>query len=77
MALNLIDNANYFFLSRPRHFGKSLFLDMLKELFEGKKELFRGLYTYDKWNWDSQGLKENEYSKAIVSHDLRIDLFFV
>ena len=31
------------FLSRPRRFGKSLFLDTLKELFEGSKELFEGL----------------------------------
>ncbi|MCK5855570.1 MAG: ATP-binding protein [Sulfurovaceae bacterium] len=52
MALNLIDNANYYFLSRPRRFGKSLFLDMLKELFEGKKELFTRLYAYDNWDWD-------------------------
>ena len=52
LALNLIDHAGYYFLSRPRRFGKSLFLDMLKELFEGNKELFEGLYAYDKWNWE-------------------------
>jgi len=51
LALNLIDKAGYYFLSRPRRFGKSLFLDMLKELFEGKKELFKGLYAYDNWDW--------------------------
>ena len=52
LALNLIDHAGYYFLSRPRRFGKSLFLDMLKELFEGNRELFEGLYAYDKWNWE-------------------------
>jgi hypothetical protein len=52
LALNLIEHAGYYFLSRPRRFGKSLFLDMLKELFEGNKELFEGLYVYDKWNWE-------------------------
>ena len=33
-----------FFLSRPHRFGKSLFLSTLKAYFEGKKELFDGLY---------------------------------
>ncbi len=40
-----------FFLSRPRRFGKSLFLNTLKSLFQGKKELFQGLWIYDKWDW--------------------------
>jgi hypothetical protein len=52
-AYELIDNYKYTFLSRPRRFGKSLFLDTLKNIFEGKKELFKGLYIYDKWDWDT------------------------
>ena len=32
-ALQLIENGSHYFLSRPRRFGKSLFLDTLKELF--------------------------------------------
>ncbi len=44
--------GGYFFLSRPRRFGKSLFLDTLKDIFEGRKEFFKGLYIYDKWNWE-------------------------
>ncbi len=36
----------YFFLSRPRRFGKSLLLSTLRELFEGNKELFKGLWIY-------------------------------
>ena len=36
--------GNVFFLSRPHRFGKSLFLSTLKAYFEGKKELFDGLY---------------------------------
>ena len=40
-----------YFLSRPRRFGKSLFLNTLKSLFQGKKGLFEGLWIYDKWNW--------------------------
>ena len=53
LALNLINTGKYYFLSRPRRFGKSLFLDTLKDIFEGKKELFEGLYIYDKWNWET------------------------
>jgi hypothetical protein len=37
-----------FFLSRPRRFGKSLLIDTLRCYFEGRKELFKGLYIYDK-----------------------------
>ena len=42
---NLIQiEGGYFFLSRPRRFGKSLTLSTLKAIFEGRKELFDGLY---------------------------------
>ena len=50
-ALDLIENYNYIFLSRPRRFGKSLFLDTLKNIFEGRKELFEGLYIHDKYDF--------------------------
>jgi len=43
----LIDGAKYYFLSRPRRFGKSLLLDTISEVFSGDKELFKGLYIYD------------------------------
>jgi hypothetical protein len=54
LALKLVDSGKYYFLSRPRRFGKSLFLDTLKCLFEGKKELFKGLFVYDRWDWDKK-----------------------
>ena len=50
-ALRLIDQGNCYFLSRPRRFGKSLFLDTLKELFEGNRPLFSGLYADEHWDW--------------------------
>jgi hypothetical protein len=50
-AFNLIKSPGRFFLSRPRRFGKSLFVDTLKEIFEGNQKLFEGLYIYDKWDW--------------------------
>ena len=47
----LLGDGTHFFLSRPRRFGKSLFLDTLKELFEGSEELFRGLAIHGRWDW--------------------------
>ena len=48
---DVAQSSECFFLSRPRRFGKSLFLGTLKSLFQGKKELFEGLWIYDKWDW--------------------------
>ncbi len=47
----LVDMGDYYFLSRPRRFGKSLFLDTIQELFAGNELLFQGLDIYDKWDW--------------------------
>ena len=47
----LMDEGTHYFLSRPRRFGKSLFLDTLKELFEGNEPLFEGLYIHGRWDW--------------------------
>ena len=47
----LLDEGKHFFLSRPRRFGKSLFLDTLKELFGGNEPLFEGLAIHDRWDW--------------------------
>ena len=49
--LKLITDGKYYFLSRPRRFGKSLTISTLAEIFEGSKELFEGLYIYDKIEW--------------------------
>ncbi len=51
IALNLIKSSDYYFLSRPRRFGKSLFLDTLQDIFEAKKDLFKDLYIHDKYDW--------------------------
>ncbi|WP_295887412.1 ATP-binding protein [uncultured Thiohalocapsa sp.] len=50
-ALRLIDAGKYYFLSRPRRFGKSLFLDTLAELFAGSEALFAGLAAEQHWDW--------------------------
>jgi len=48
----LITSGDYIFISRPRRFGKSLMVSILKEIFSGNKELFKGLYIYDKIKWE-------------------------
>jgi hypothetical protein len=48
----MIEDGRVYFLSRPRRFGKSLMVSTLEELFKGNKELFEGLYIFDKWDWD-------------------------
>ena len=48
----LVNSGKWFFLSRPRRFGKSLFLDTLRQAFLGKKEYFKGLYLEDHWDWE-------------------------
>ncbi|GAB6057608.1 ATP-binding protein [Desulfonatronum parangueonense] len=51
---DLVESGSYYFLSRPRRFGKSLFVDTLKEAFEGNRELFRGLWLEDHWDWETR-----------------------
>ena len=50
----LLREGKHYFLSRPRRFGKSLFLDTLKEFFEGNEALFAGLYIHDRHNWSKR-----------------------
>lgn len=47
----LLSEDKYYFLSRPRRFGKSLLLDTLKELLECNEALFRGLAIHGQWDW--------------------------
>lgn len=47
----IASGAKYYFLARPRRFGKSLFLSTLRYFFEGKRDLFKGLYI-DSINWE-------------------------
>ena len=51
MAVKLANEGKFYFLARPRRFGKSLFLDTLRNLFEGKQELFQGLHAEHNWEW--------------------------
>ena len=51
LIARLVSRGKYYFLSRPRRFGKSLLVSTLQALYEGKQELFSGLYIGDKWDF--------------------------
>ena len=50
----LITEGKYYFLSRPRRFGKSLLLSAIKEVFLGSRWLFEGLWILDEWDWSQR-----------------------
>ena len=54
--------GKYYFLSRPRRFGKSLLVSTLKEIFPGNKELFKRLYIYDKITWEKHPVIHIDFS---------------
>jgi hypothetical protein len=48
----LVTEGIYYFLARPRRFGKSLLVSTLRCLFEGRRELFEGLWVAGEGRWD-------------------------
>ncbi|MEM6698503.1 MAG: AAA family ATPase [Bacteroidota bacterium] len=56
ITCDLPNSGKYYFLSRPRRFGKSLLLSTIKELFLRSRELFNDLWIADHWDW---GQKHN------------------
>ena len=69
---NLLKKGKYFFLSRPRRFGKSLLVSTLKEIFKGNKELFKGLYIYDKIDWIAYPVISFSFSSITYSQSEEI-----
>src|SRR3989339_806700 len=59
----LITTGAYYFLSRPRRFGKSLLVSTLKEIFLGNKELFKGLWIQDKVEWKKHPVIHIDFSE--------------
>ena len=62
------EQSGIFFLSRPRRFGKSLSVSILKNIFKGNKELFKGLKIYDMpYDWKSYPVINLNISKTDCS----------
>lgn len=66
----MIQYSRYLFLSRPRRFGKSLLVSTLEYLFRGKKELFKGLWIEDKWEWEEYPVIRLDFSKILGNRNL-------
>ncbi len=62
----------YYFISRPRRFGKSLLISTLKEIFLGNKELFKDLWIYDKIEWKKHPVIHIDFSG--ISYETPQDL---
>jgi hypothetical protein len=59
----------YYFLSRPRRFGKSLLVSTLKALFEGRKELFKGLWIENSdWPWQPHPVVQIDFSQIKLTN---------
>ena len=54
LIAKLINHGEFYFLSRPRRFGKSLLIDTIAEAFLGNKDLFKGLYLENHWDWSKK-----------------------
>ena len=70
----LIESGKYYFLSRPRRFGKSLLLSTLKYLFQAEKELFQGLWIEDRHDWQAHPVLHLSFSSIgyrVIAHDRR------
>ena len=64
LIYRLVKTGSYYFLSRPRRFGKSLLLSTLEAYFHGKKELFEGLAMAQ--------LEKNWVRRPVLHLDLNI-----
>jgi hypothetical protein len=64
----LLTSSKYYFLSRPRRFGKSLLVSTLYHLFKGEKELFKGLYIADKWDFEVCPIIKISFAKLSYEH---------
>ena len=61
-------NTRLYFISRPRRFGKSLTLSVLKALFAGRRELFDGLYLgRADWKWEKYPVIHFEFNDVDAS----------
>lgn len=72
----LVKEGKYYFLSRPRRFGKSLLLSTLRSFFEGREDLFKGLYIHDKiTTWNKHPVIYIDYS--IISYRDGLETFHI
>ena len=81
LVYKLIDTGKYYFISRPRRFGKSLLTTTLEAYFQGKKELFKGLAIERlEKNWVEYPVFHIDFSGASYTDpkvvDNRLEMYF-
>jgi len=67
---NILNKGSLYFLSRPRRFGKSLLLSTFRQLFSGNKDLFKGLYIYEKTDYDFETYPVLQFNFADYGHQV-------
>ena len=72
----MISEGKYYFLSRPRRFGKSLMVSTLEAFFSGKREWFKGLYA-DTVEWDWQQYPILHIDLNVQKYEAKEDLYKV
>ena len=73
-AQKLIEQGKYYFLSRPRRFGKSLFIETLAELFSANEILFQGLAIHKQWDWQHKfPVIRISFAEGVLSNELALE----
>lgn len=65
--------GKYYFLSRPRRFGKSLLISTIKEVLSGNKDLFKDLWIYNEIDWEKHPVIHIDFS--VITHSKGIENF--
>ena len=73
LMYKMVSEGSYYFLSRPRRFGKSLMVSTLEAFFSGKRELFQGLYV-DTVDWEWQQYPILHIDLNVKKYDTKEDL---
>ena len=74
LIAKLVNQGEYYFLSRPRRFGKSLLIDTIAQAFQGRKKLFQGLYLENNWDWSKiYPVIRIDFAQGILTSQQQLD----
>ncbi|MCI5123181.1 MAG: AAA family ATPase, partial [Candidatus Electrothrix sp. AR5] len=69
------DPKGVYFLARPRRFGRSLLISTLDEIFQGNKELFKGLWLYDgPYQWQQHPVIRIDFSRHRIRNEADLEV---
>lgn len=74
LVARLVEEGKYYFLARPRRFGKSLLVSTLAAAFAGERELFAGLHLEHHWDWNRHApVIVLDFSEGVLDSRQRLD----